>query len=86
LRMSILGLHFNICNPVLVEILKAIWFFIVKFVGNVSRLFGIEGDTRVILGGMLNLLPVCFMGICMKNYKAVQSIPFWHLHDVFEWR
>lgn len=46
--------------------------------GIVSRLFGIEGDTRVILGGMLNLLPVCFMGICMKNYKAVQSIPFWH--------
>ena len=40
--MSIVGLHFNICNSVLAEILKTI--FIVKFMGHGSRLFGIEGD------------------------------------------
>lgn len=76
MRMSIVGLHFNICNSILVEILKNTWFFIVKFVGHGSRLFGIEGDFRVILGGMLNLLLVCLMGICMKNYKVISQSHF----------
>ncbi|CAK7322806.1 unnamed protein product [Dovyalis caffra] len=35
----------------------------VKTAEKLSRLFDIEGESRVILGGMLDLLPVCFMGI-----------------------
>jgi hypothetical protein len=84
--MSIVGLHFNICNSVLAEILKTIWFFIVKSVGHGSRLFGIEGDSRMILGGMLNLLPVCLMGISVWKITRLSASPILAVCDVIEWR